>query len=396
MIGTIPTDVLGHACSFGAPLDLARLDCAGKATSLFLRSHAADATVWRTAVAGLWSPRLQLLPDDGCASWRAAALFLEKVAYAKLRSDGVKAALKCIFAARLAIPAATWCSPLALDVVRAALQHRGDLESRRRIALFACSSDFAVVPPAVTGAAAAAVAEEAAVAAAVSAPAPEDSNLLAVLSSFGEIAAAVDPEDALRRLLLAFPFLPIDAGEGADRVIKLVARLYLDSHPSEYAELRGGGGGGGGGGECHDDAESAVYILIYAVIMLNTDLHHPAIRTKMSAAEFVRSARSTVLGVSFRPSDLERIYASVAATPLAICASLGQQRALPNLLDQKARVAAAAVAATAGTSARHRCRGLWLTAAKAMTLPLAVAAVACVATASLALAVTPRGFGISV
>ena len=31
----------------------------------------------------------------------------------------------------------------------------------------------------------------------------------------------MDPEDALRRLLLEFPFLPIDAGEGADRAIKV-------------------------------------------------------------------------------------------------------------------------------------------------------------------------------
>ncbi len=52
----------------------------------------------------------------------------------------------------------------------------------------------------------------------------QSANLRRVLRLFSSSslgAEAVDPEDALRRLLLEFPFLPIDAGEGADRAIKV-------------------------------------------------------------------------------------------------------------------------------------------------------------------------------
>ena len=130
------------------------------------------------------------------------------------------------------------------------------------------------------------------------------------------------PHFPLPRHAAVFPFLPIDAGEGADRVIRALARLYLDTHPAELLDLRARTATGSSmaaaastatdaaaavtpataaaaQSERHDDAESAVYILIYAVIMLNTDLHHPAIRTKMTAGEFVRSTRSTVLGEAF-------------------------------------------------------------------------------------------------
>ena len=46
---------------------------------------------------------------------------------------------------------------------------------------------------------------------------------------------------ALRQLLFAFPFLPIDAGSGADRVIGEFARQYVLSNPQAVREMRLGG-----------------------------------------------------------------------------------------------------------------------------------------------------------
>ena len=80
------------------------------------------------------------------------------------------------------------------------------------------------------------------------------------------------PVAALRSLLLRFPFLPIDAGAGADRVIGFFSRAYvvqnsaqlhalgIDSEPLnlDLAMLTTAAshfhGGGGGGGDDDDDA----------------------------------------------------------------------------------------------------------------------------------------------
>jgi len=147
----------------------------------------------------------------------------------------------------------------------------------------------------------------------------------------------------------------------------------LASHPNEYTDLRrdlvppslqSGGMDNGDSSHSssattahpdirHDDAESAIYILVYAVIMLNTDLHHPSIKHKMQPDEFVRSTRSTVLGTTFEPSDLRRIYANVARAPLAI----GTRRLTVRRTEQGA--AAPAATRTHRASAPATRAALW-------------------------------------
>lgn len=48
---------------------------------------------------------------------------------------------------------------------------------------------------------------------------------------------ASSPEAALRALLLEFPFLPIDAGDGADRVIGEFSRRYVEDSPHALSRL---------------------------------------------------------------------------------------------------------------------------------------------------------------
>ena len=379
-LARLPRELLGLAFSFALPWDVARAERASTFFRDYLRSGEAD-TMWEGTVHRLWSRELSVRGTG--MTWRGAARELEREAWPLVCTHGVKACLTAIVKLGLAAPGGPWASTLSLEVVRSCLRHRLDLEARRRIALFVCSSSFAA-GPAITAAGDDGLENVGDVLPAPgggrsegrdegrSRPGVGGRNILAVLRGFdGEVRAASNPEDALRRLLLAFPFLPIDAGEGADRVIRALAAQFLDTHPStrealcratakqpnqpkaraeaadeaeaaaaeleaEEAEEEE---------EAHDDAESAVYILIYAVIMLNTDLHHPAIKTKMARHEFVASTQSTVLGETFGAADLGAIYDSVRAAPLAICAPQRQQT-LTNLLDQRAREAATAPPAT--------------------------------------------------
>jgi len=150
----------------------------------------------------------------------------------------------------------------------------------------------------------------------------EDTNLMSILQDF-DLSSSGNPEEALRHLLLVFPFLPIDAGEGADRVIKAVARLYLESHVEQFAHMRADMHRRE---HQHNDAVSVIYILLYAVIMLNTDLHHPAIRHKMKVDEFVASAKRTVVVEVLSDEELRHMYHSIARSPLRICTSKEQVR----------------------------------------------------------------------
>jgi len=145
------------------------------------------------------------------------------------------------------------------------------------------------------------------------------------------------PLIALRALLLRFPFLPIDAGSGADRVIGCFARSWVTQNAHCLADLGIGLGvaeqpqpatattptsdSEGGDDPDHDEvfvsiddrecppsgtaaaiglsavlseselktARDAVYTLIYSLIMLNTDLHNPAISPKIQPRQCVHA-----------------------------------------------------------------------------------------------------------
>eukprot|EP00930_Biecheleria_cincta_P092008 TRINITY_DN81747_c0_g1_i1.p1 TRINITY_DN81747_c0_g1~~TRINITY_DN81747_c0_g1_i1.p1 ORF type:complete len:402 (-),score=59.25 TRINITY_DN81747_c0_g1_i1:10-1215(-) len=113
--------------------------------------------------------------------------------------------------------------------------------------------------------------------------------------------------DALRLLLLWFPFLPMDAGAGAEHIVGSFAKVYVEQQPevSEYTSIA--------------EAEHAVFTLLYAIIMLNTDLHHPAVRVKIKADEFVESVKRAQLdpltGLS-QDHHLRDIYLSILQDPL--------------------------------------------------------------------------------
>ncbi|KAG6333981.1 hypothetical protein ID866_5104 [Astraeus odoratus] len=97
--------------------------------------------------------------------------------------------------------------------------------------------------------------------------------------------------DAMREMLATFR-LPGEAQQIA-RITETFASIYFASKPFEIK------------------SEDAVYVLAYSVIMLNTDLHNPQIRKRMSIEDYQRNLRGVNSGENFSPEFLQNIYDSI-------------------------------------------------------------------------------------
>ena len=127
-----------------------------------------------------------------------------------------------------------------------------------------------------------------------------------------DLAGTPTPEAALRALLLEFPFLPIDAGDGADRVISELSYKWVRECREALPAI--------GLPEDSDEkvARDTVYTWVYSIIMLNTDLHNPAVQPKITAAEYAAScARCGPL--RHVPTELfEACHVSLSTSPLVL------------------------------------------------------------------------------
>lgn len=196
------------------PDSLCALEQTGKSVLSLSRQN--GASVWRQMVQRRWGP--VELPEahrwKGWAakeweqppkSWRTLAVFLETVVrpglWTSVRTTVFHMLLdNGIFGDRHDPESdGRW-----QRTVHAVLQW-GTVAERRRLAAFVCA----------------------------------DWHLPHTLSSFLKPLPIVGdtPEAALRALLLRFPFLPIDAGTGADRVISCFARAYAAQNPAAIAAL---------------------------------------------------------------------------------------------------------------------------------------------------------------
>jgi len=120
------------------------------------------------------------------------------------------------------------------------------------------------------------------------------------------------PEAGLRALLLHFPFLPIDAGSGADRVIGEFALSWLEQNSESLCNL------GLTTSTAIRKSRDAVYSLTYSIIMLNTDLHNPVVWPKITPDEYVRSCHGCEPLSQVPASQLIAIYENIRTTPLQI------------------------------------------------------------------------------
>ncbi|CAK5279479.1 unnamed protein product [Mycena citricolor] len=99
--------------------------------------------------------------------------------------------------------------------------------------------------------------------------------------------------DAMRELLETFR-LPGEAQQIA-RITETFASIYFASEPGEY-EIQN---------------EDAVYVLAYSVIMLNTDLHNPQVRKRMTIEDYRRNLRGVNNNSDFSEDFLQNIYDSI-------------------------------------------------------------------------------------
>ena len=115
---------------------------------------------------------------------------------------------------------------------------------------------------------------------------------------------SLDVEDALRRVLSFFPFLPARSAHGADRVIDELSKVYAQVSTKKEDDPKS-----------VDAAKNAAYILWYSIALLNTDLHNPRISSKITEDAFATSLKGTILGHDI--DDLARkLYRSLKAKPL--------------------------------------------------------------------------------
>ncbi|KAI0273816.1 hypothetical protein BC834DRAFT_855713 [Gloeopeniophorella convolvens] len=97
--------------------------------------------------------------------------------------------------------------------------------------------------------------------------------------------------DAMREMLETFR-LPGESQQIA-RITETFAEIYFASEPDEVK------------------SQDAVYVLAYSVIMLNTDLHNPQVRKRMSIEDYRRNLRGVNDGSDFSPEYLQAVYDSI-------------------------------------------------------------------------------------
>ena len=115
--------------------------------------------------------------------------------------------------------------------------------------------------------------------------------------------------DALRAVLYQLPFLPMDAGRGANAVIKEISCEYVRVNQSRFGVVERSASE-------MSRLQDAVHVMLYALIMLNTDLWNSAIKTKITFQQWSEGIRASVANGYFRSAELLLFYDSLMHSPL--------------------------------------------------------------------------------
>ncbi|GBE82378.1 Uncharacterized protein SCP_0407620 [Sparassis crispa] len=97
--------------------------------------------------------------------------------------------------------------------------------------------------------------------------------------------------EAMRELLEAFR-LPGEAQQ-INRITETFAEVYFATQPAEVK------------------SQDAVYVLAYSIIMLNTDLHNPQVRKRMTIEDYTRNLKGVNDGSDFSAEFLQNVYDSI-------------------------------------------------------------------------------------
>ncbi|TEB18185.1 hypothetical protein C9890_0451 [Perkinsus sp. BL_2016] len=126
---------------------------------------------------------------------------------------------------------------------------------------------------------------------------PENLGVLYALADLMDFKN-MELDQALRSFLGHFR-LPGEA-QKIDRIMEKFAEKFASDNPSRYA-----------------NADSA-YVLSFAVIMLNTDLHSAQIKKKMTIEEFVRLGKGINTEIEIAQSELERLYRNIESAEISL------------------------------------------------------------------------------
>mmetsp|Transcript_3373 Transcript_3373/g.6295 ORF Transcript_3373/g.6295 Transcript_3373/m.6295 type:complete len:2294 (-) Transcript_3373:61-6942(-) len=130
----------------------------------------------------------------------------------------------------------------------------------------------------------------------------QDGFALKVLRAYGDALdfKAMPFDDAIRYYLSGFR-LPGEA-QKIDRIMEVFAARYTDQNPGIFPT-----------------ADSA-FILAFSIIMLNTDLHNPAIKEdrKMTIASFIRMNSGVCDGGDFPDEMLTEIFGRIKNDPISL------------------------------------------------------------------------------
>jgi len=134
--------------------------------------------------------------------------------------------------------------------------------------------------------------------------------LESLIASLGFASAELDA--ALRSFLALFR-LPGEA-QKISRILELFAEKYCQDNPGKFS---------------HPDC---AFVLSFSLIMLQTDLHNPGVKKKMSKDDFINNNRKIDDGKDLDRSYLESLYDSIATNPM----SLKEDEDAKSKLDSKA------------------------------------------------------------
>ena len=131
----------------------------------------------------------------------------------------------------------------------------------------------------------------------------------------GSYLAKAENQETLRayfyKLDLALPFLPAlrkalcqslhlpGEGELIDRIVQTWAQCYVEANPN-----------------CGMNADQC-YILAFACVLLNSDLHNPACRRRMNVGQFINNVRGAIKAGDISDEVLTEIYASIKSEAFA-------------------------------------------------------------------------------
>ncbi|KAH0795330.1 Sec7 domain containing protein [Histomonas meleagridis] len=120
-----------------------------------------------------------------------------------------------------------------------------------------------------------------------------------LLAYFDEIKMDGPIIDALRKALSSSLHLPKE-GEQIDRILQGFAKAYVKQNPDVKIE------------------SDQVYILSYALILLNSDLHNPKVPKHMTQDEFIENIRGAMDQETISDKQLIEMYHVIKSQPFAM------------------------------------------------------------------------------